>query len=111
MDIEPPPVAVGIGVDRGPSRFASGLRVRVRDDLQLIGHYRTPQYVRGKIGVIERVLPYFLNPEEEGYGKNAGITERLYRVRFAQTELLSAYEGSVKDVLEIEIFEFWLTEA
>ena len=61
--------------------------------------------------MIERVLPYFLNPEEEGYGKNAGITERLYRVRFTQTDLWSAYAGSVRDVLEIEIFEFWLSEA
>ena len=110
-DIEPPPVAVGIGGCRGPSRFSSGQRVQVRDDLQPIGHYRTPHYVRGKIGVIERILPYFLNPEEEGYGKNAGITERLYRVRFAQSELWGTYTGSVNDVLEIEIFEFWLKEA
>lgn len=77
MDVEPPPVAVGIGLDRGPSRFAYGQRVRVRDDLQPIGHYRTPQYVRGKTGVIERVVPYFLNPEKEDYGKNVGMTERL----------------------------------
>jgi hypothetical protein len=33
------------------------------------GHLRTPYYCRGKSGVIERVLPASLNPEEEGYGR------------------------------------------
>lgn len=102
---------VDIGECRGPSRFSSGQRVQVRDDLQPIGHYRTPHYVRGKIGVIERILSYSLNTEEEGHGKNAGITQRLCRVRLAQSELWGTYKGSVNDVLEIDIFEFWLKEA
>ena len=61
--------------------------------------------------MIERILPYVLNMEEEGHGKNAGITQRLCRVRFAQSELWCTYKGSVNDVLEIDIFEFWLMEA
>ena len=36
---------------------------------------------------------------------------RLYRVRLAQSELWGTYKGSVNDVLEIDIFEFWLMEA
>ena len=110
-DIEPAPVGFGIGSDRGRSRFALGQRVQVRDDLDPIGHYRTPHYVRGKKGTIQRVLAYFLNPEEEGYGKNAGTTQRLYRVRFSQSTLWETYNGSSSDVLEIEIFEPWLIEA
>ena len=110
-DIQPAPVGFGIGSDRGPSRFQPGQTVRVRDDLFPIGHYRSPHYVRGKTGTIERILPYFLNPEEEGYGKNAGMTQRLYRVRFSQFDLWADYSGKERDVLEIEIFEPWLTEA
>ena len=110
-EIEPAPIGFGIGSDRGPSRFSLGQAVQVRDDLQPIGHYRTPHYVRGKQGTIERVLAYFLNPEEEGYGKNAGTTQRLYRVRFSQSTLWNDYNGQDSDVLEIEIFEPWLKEA
>lgn len=58
-----------------------------------------------------RVLPYFLNPEEEGYGKNAGTTVRLYRVRLRQSELWPDYAGQPQDELQIEIYEHWLEKA
>lgn len=114
----PPPVAsrgsaavdASAGSTRGPSRFAVGERVRITTR-QPIGHYRTPVYVRGRTGVIERVLPYFLNPEEEGYGKNAGTTVRLYRVRLRQSELWPDYAGQPQDELQIEIYEHWLEKA
>ena len=35
------------------------------------GHVRTPSYLRGKIGEVERDLGYFKNPEELAYGLNA----------------------------------------
>ena len=56
-------------------------RVRIRNRTP-VGHYRTPMYVRGKTGHIERVLDLFLDPEAEGYGRNEGGKIRLYRVRF-----------------------------
>ena len=34
------------------------------------GHVRTPSYLRGKIGEVERDLGYFKNPEELAYGAN-----------------------------------------
>jgi hypothetical protein len=90
--------------------FKVGDRVRVARRSP-VGHYRTPMYVRGMVGSIERVLDTFLNPEEEGYGKNAGAKVRLYRVRFKQTELWPDYHGSDRDELQIEIYEHWLEPA
>ena len=58
--------------------FAPGQRVRIADR-DAPGHVRTPVYVRGLIGVIERVLPRFLDPEREAYGVNAGTEVQLYR--------------------------------
>ena len=38
-----------------------------------IGHFRVPNYIRGKHGWIESVIePPGMNNEEEGYGRNAG---------------------------------------
>jgi nitrile hydratase len=52
--------------------FAPGDRVRVSLRFP-IGHYRVPQYVRGKTAIIERVIePRAVNNEEEGFGRNAG---------------------------------------
>ena len=45
------------------ARFKPGDRVRVRR-ADPIGHIRTPAYVRGKTGEIERLCGEFANPEE-----------------------------------------------
>ena len=90
--------------------FGVGDRVRIASRFPL-GHYRTPVYVRGKVGVIERVLDRFVNPEEEAYGRNSGDRIRLYRVRFKQRELWPDYRGGALDELQIEIFEHWLEPA
>jgi len=90
--------------------FAVGDAVRVSERTP-IGHYRTPIYVRGRTGRIERVLGMFLNPEEEGYGRNAGGEIRLYRVRFRQQDLWPDYAGAPGDLLEIEMYEPWLERA
>ena len=65
----------------------------------------------GRIGVIERVLPQFLDPEREAYGVNAGTEVQLYRVRIPQISLWPDYRGSREDVLELEIYEHWLEHA
>ena len=102
------PKVVGGDKCQSAGKFAVGQSVQIRNDIQPIGHYRMPIYVRGKIGTIERILPCFINPEEEGYGKNAGTMDRLYRVRISQTKLWKDYNGSPSDVLEIEVFESWI---
>lgn len=72
------------------------------------GHYRTPMYIRGKTGRVERVLSEFLNPELEGYGKNAGEGIRLYRISFLQREVWPDYQGPENDTLQIEMYEHWM---
>lgn len=93
-----------------PARFKVGQRVRISTRYPW-GHYRTPMYIRAKVGRIERVLPEFLNPEQEGYGRNAGTHVRLYRVTFAQKDLWPDYSGRDADELQIEMYEHWIENA
>lgn len=84
--------------------LAPGAPVRVRR-MAPPGHMRTPAYLRGKRGRIERALPAFPNPEELAYGRPAARVP-LYRVRFALSDLWGdAAEG---DTLDAEIYAHWL---
>ena len=85
-------------------RFKPGDKVRVIQRSQP-GHVRTPMYVRGKAGVIERVVGSFPNPETLAYGQSGLPYKILYRVNFMQKELWDDYEGKPDDSLEIEIYE------
>jgi nitrile hydratase len=75
------------------------------------GHRRTPRYVRGKRGVIERVCGIFPNPEELAYAFNGEPKRVLYRVRFRQRDLWPDYAGPAGDALELELYEHWLEPA
>ena len=75
------------------------------------GHRRTPFYIRGKKGVIERVCGDFLNPEELGYGFDGLPTKRLYRVRFRQKDLWADYDGAAGDTVDVDVYEHWLSES
>ncbi len=72
------------------------------------GHRRTPQYIRGKQGVIERICGAYPNPEELAYGFDGLPAKVLYRVRFLQTQVWPGYAGPANDIIEMEIFEHWL---
>ncbi|HMD03017.1 MAG TPA: SH3-like domain-containing protein, partial [Candidatus Baltobacteraceae bacterium] len=72
------------------ARFAPGDAVRVADR-EPAGHVRTPRYVRGKRGVVERICGAFRNPEELALGIYDGVAGPLYRVRFAQRDLWPDY--------------------
>lgn len=91
------------------ARFTAGERVRIADRAPPV-HHRVPSYVKGHIGVIERVCGVHRQPEKciRGDGKPF---KRIYRVCIPQTDLWSPYEGSQGDRLEIEIFEHWLEAA
>ncbi|MBI3371213.1 MAG: nitrile hydratase subunit beta [Betaproteobacteria bacterium] len=91
-------------------RFQTGDRVKVIKAAPL-GHVRTPWYVRGQVGVIERLCGKFGNPEELAYARSGEPKQPLYRVRFAQTELWPDYAGKPGDVVEVEIFQHWLEQA
>ena len=74
-----------------------------------IGHFRVPNYIRGKCGIVESVIePFAINNEEEGYGRNAGARRHYYRIAIPLTELWPEYKGSSNDGLRIEVFETWL---
>jgi nitrile hydratase subunit beta len=90
--------------------FASGDRVRVRRAYPP-GHVRTPYYVRGKAGVVERVLDAFANPEELAYGRSGLPKQRLYRVRFPMAELWPDYAGPAGDSVDVELYQHWLEPA
>lgn len=88
--------------------FRPGDRIRI-SDRSPIGHYRVPQYLRGKTGSIEAVIePTLIDNEEEGYGRNAGSKRHYYRIAVPMTELWPDYAGSARDGLRIEVFESWL---
>jgi nitrile hydratase subunit beta len=91
-------------------RFREGDRVKVREAYP-IGHVRTPYYVRGKRGVIERVCGSFPNPEELAYGRPGLPAQPLYRVRFQQRGIWPDYSGQAHDELELEIYQHWLEAA
>ena len=74
-----------------------------------IGHFRTPNYIRGKRGLIEAVIePPAINNEDEGFGRNAGVKRHYYRIAIPLSELWPGYAGSRNDGLRIEVFETWL---
>jgi nitrile hydratase len=91
-------------------RFNVGDCVRVKG-AHPPGHRRTPAYVRGKKGEIERVCGRFPNPEELAYGFDGEPRRVLYRVRFRQTDVWPAYESPSEDFIEMEIYEHWLEPA
>ena len=87
-------------------RFIPGTAVRVRD-LPVKGHMRTPAYVRGRQGWIERCHGRFPDPEQLAYGRDGLPAKPLYLVRFRQADLWPGYKESA-DSLVLDIFEHWL---
>ena len=92
------------------ARFRPGDRVRVRL-AHPPGHIRTPYYIRGKSGVVERICGTFRNPEELAFGRNDTPKAALYRVRFRQTEVWPDYGEGAGDTVDVEIYEHWLEAA
>ena len=92
------------------ARFKPGDRVRVIEAYPP-GHIRTPFYIRGHAGEIERLCGAFPNPEELAQMRDGLPAQPLYRVRFRQDRVWPDYKGSPADVVEIEIFQHWLEPA
>jgi hypothetical protein len=92
-------------------RFPPGSRVRVRDawpERRGPCHIRTPHYLRGRIGTVERVLGRFPNPEDLAFARPAP-KRALYHVLFEQPPIWD--EGRAGDEVLVEIFEHWLEPA
>ncbi len=91
-------------------RFAPGMRVAVKGDWpETRGpvHIRTPHYVRGAWGRVERCLGAFANPEDLAFGRPA-TARPLYHVAFEATSLWPDASGQQ---VVVEIFEHWLEAA
>lgn len=81
-------------------------RVRVRA-MMPPGHVRTPAYLRGKIGTVERTLGPFANPEDLAY-RQPGTPLALYRVRFRMGDIWGSACDAPDDTLDAEIYAHWL---
>jgi nitrile hydratase len=88
--------------------MSPGTPVRVKADFpETRGpyHIRTPHYLRGRLGVVERHLGDFPNPEDLAFARPAARVP-LFHVRFDQPSLWQ--EGTAGDALLVEIFAHWL---
>jgi nitrile hydratase len=84
--------------------FVPGDRVRVADR-RPEGHHRTPSYLKGRSGTVERVHARFPNPETRAYAGDGRPEQRLYLVRF---DLPGQKPG---DHVLADLYEHWLEEA
>lgn len=89
------------------ARFGPGDSVRVRR-ADVPGHVRTPWYIRGHAGVVERLCGVYPNPEELAYARPGLPAQPLYRVRFVQAQVWPDYAGRPADSIDIEIYQHWL---
>ncbi|MEU1199915.1 nitrile hydratase subunit beta [Streptomyces sp. NPDC005813] len=109
-DYAPTAVPVGAGslrsVDTAPV-FVPGERVRARAR-SVPGHTRLPKYVRGHVGVVERILPASVLPDTNAHflGENP---EHVYSVRFDSAELWGA--DAAPSTVTVEMYESYLETA
>ena len=73
-------------------------------------HLRTPGYLYGKVGIIDKCFGSQPNPEYFAYDNTDSTAHRqpLYRVRFNQKSIWDHYEGDDDDTIDVEIFQHWL---
>ncbi len=97
---------MGRAVNQDICKFKPGDRVKVRFE-DRPGHIRTPWYVRGKTGHVEKIHGEFLNPESLGHGGDGLPKKVLYSVAFQQDKVWQRYKVE-QDKLFVDIFEHWL---
>jgi nitrile hydratase subunit beta len=90
--------------------FRPGQRVRVLGRPRS-GHHRTPAYVKGRIGRVERFHGLVANPESRAYGAAGRPAQPLYMVSFSQADLWTGYRGGQADRVCLDILGSWLEEA
>jgi nitrile hydratase subunit beta len=75
------------------------------------GHHRTPGYIKGRTGRIERVHGAFRNPETRAYGDEGLPEVLLYLVSFARRDVWPDAGAGEEHRICVDIFEHWLEEA
>ena len=98
---------MGQSMNAAVGKFRPGDRVRVRME-DRPGHIRTPFYIRGKTGWVEKMHGQFLNPESLAYGRDGLPKRPLYLIGFYQVEVWENYKVSKSDKLYVDIYEHWL---
>jgi len=89
------------------AKFRVGDQVRIRVGVPPT-HFRTPEYIQGKLGRIQTLWGAFPNPEGLAYGEDGLPAQPLYLVEFAQSDLWQNYKGAAGDTLMIDVYENWL---
>ncbi len=90
--------------------YAVGQPVRISDRPHR-GHHRTPTYIKGKTGRVERVHAAFRNPETRAYGDDGLPEMSLYLVSFDRRELWPEQTADDRQRIYVDVFEHWLEEA
>ncbi len=88
-----------------PAAFAVGDRVRARN-LHPTGHTRLPRYVRGRVGVIERIHGAHVYPDVHAH-TGEDHPRWLYLVRFASRDLWGP-EAAERDSVSLDLWEPYL---
>ena len=92
-------------------RFSAGQQVRVGSENLATRwrrpHLRTPGYIFGAVGTVERFVGVFPSAELGAYCHVKGV-QPLYRVRFQMSDLWPEYAGSSRDTVDVEIYQNWL---
>lgn len=75
-------------------------------------HLRTPGYLFGAPGTIERYCGVFADPEFLAFRGDPLAKQHLYRVRFSQQILWPEQDGNNEnvDTVDVEVYESWLTD-
>lgn len=87
--------------------FKLGERVLILDE-QVLGHCRTPWYLRGRTGEVIGIQGTFRDPRRLAYHLPGLPEQVLYKVRFRQVDVWSTYTGPETDHVEADIYEPWL---
>lgn len=93
--------------------FTVGQRVQVRAENIATRwrrpHLRTPGYIFGAVGVIERFVGVYDSPELNAFQHVKGV-QPLYRVRFSMGDVWREYDGPKHDTVDVEIYQSWLQD-
>ncbi|KAI9011814.1 nitrile hydratase [Hyaloraphidium curvatum] len=97
--------------------FAVGDRVTVKPELTKSRwrkpHLRTPGYIFGCSGIVERVAGVFPNPEVGAFRISHQIMSPLYRVRFNLKDVWPENPDGENNntTIDVEIYQHWLVPA
>ena len=91
-----------------PALFKPGDAVRARN-INPDGHTRLPRYVRGRVGVIERLNGAHVFPDSHAHGKGED-PRPLYTVRFTAQALWGA-AANPRDSISLDLWEPYLERA